>query len=125
MEHPKLKRPPVATGSPDQSLTPEVVVSFPVYRTDGDSARFGRLLHARDTIGSPPRAPHVDEIGEALEALVTKVFRVVLAGDEIDFGAAWDRLFLVGVQAGLSHLVCQQHIGSAVARCRNELTEGA
>jgi hypothetical protein len=48
------------------------------------------------------------------------VFRVVFAGGELDFGAAWDRLFLAGVRGGLDHIVCQERIGSAVANCRNE-----
>ena len=55
-----------------------------------------------------------------LKAWVTEVFRVVFAGGELDFGTAWDRLFLAGVQSGIDHLTCQERIGHAVAHCRSE-----
>lgn len=62
----------------------------------------------------------VVEDPNVLEAWVTKVFRVVFAGGELDFGTAWDRLFLAGVRGGLNHLTCQARIGEAVAHCRDE-----
>ena len=54
-----------------------------------------------------------------LETWVAKVFRVVFAGGELDFGTTWDRIFLAGVRGGLEQGDCQERIGRAVAGCRS------
>lgn len=85
--------------------------------------------HASPIASSPWRDPsylldyaegRIVEGTDVLEALATRVFRFVVAGGELDFGTAWDRLFLAGVQGGLNHLVCQERIGQAVAHCGSE-----
>ena len=57
---------------------------------------------------------------DVLETWVTKVFRVVFAGGDLDFGTAWDRLFLAAVTGGVDQLIAQERIGLAVANCRSE-----
>jgi len=62
----------------------------------------------------------IAEDPEVTEIWVTKVFRVVFAGGELDFGETWDRLFLAATRGGLNHLVAQARIGRAVANARRE-----
>jgi hypothetical protein len=119
MQPPELEKPPADTdGSDLYHHRHGVTVSSDAYRQSYEGAT-----------SSPWRDPsylleyageRTAEDPDVLETWVTKVFRVVFAGGELDFGVAWDRLFVAAVAGGVDQLIAQERIGRAVTTCRNE-----
>ena len=62
----------------------------------------------------------ISEDPATLETWVIKLFRVVFAGGELDFGETWDRCLLAAEAGGLAQSVAQQRIGQAVAHARRD-----